>query len=99
MLIVSGGHTDSTEVLDYSTKTSWVQVAVLPSARNSVFAATVGNVFYVTGGSRHQSGPIVSYDPESDRWRDEGTMMMGQRWYHGGTPVPLDAMKSFCPEL
>ena len=110
MLIVAGGISiawpgnevlDSTEILDYSTKTSWVQVAVLPSARGNVFAATVGNIFYVTGGNQADiitSGPIVSYDPESDSWRDEGTMTMG-RFYHSGTPVSLDAMKIFCPEL
>ena len=95
----------STEVLDYSSKSAWVPVAAMPSARQDFYAFTVGNVFYVTGGLedrstywRHWSKSIVSYNPDSDTWKDVGNMTR-ERLYHGGTPVPLDAMKSFCPEL
>ena len=107
MLIVAGGDgsgiLDSTEVLDYSSKTAWVQVAALPSARYDVHGVTVGDVFYVTGGtsyidSIHPRKSIVSYDPESDSWQEAGTMIMN-RASHGATAVPLDAMKIFCPEL
>ena len=101
MLIVAGGDgrdiLDSTEVLDYSVKTAWVQVAALPSPRHVVYGATIGNVFYITGGTPTKTS-VVSYDPESDSWQEAGTLSL-PRAHHGATAVPLDAMKTFCPEL
>ena len=107
MLIVAGGDgsgiLDSTEVLDYSSKTAWVQVAALPSPRHVVYGVTIGNVFYITGGHLHSvttvtTTSVVSYDPKSDSWQEAGTLSL-PRAHHGTTAVPLDAMKTFCPEL
>ena len=101
MLIVAGGDgsgiLDSTEVLDYSSKTAWVQVAALPSPRHVVYGVTIANVFYITGGTPTKTS-VVSYDPESDSWQEAG--ITPTSWTsHAGTAVPLDAMKIFCPEL
>jgi len=74
-IYVFGGHDGATpintaEVYDPGTDT-WATLAVLPTARNWVRAATVGSAIYVIGGT--DTGGLAQnlvdiYDPATDTW-------------------------------
>lgn len=70
----SSGHLDTTETLDLSSNAAkWIlRKGKLPSSRYGAHGATLGNVFYVFGGSNSSS--ILAWTDATEDWTQAGSM-------------------------
>jgi hypothetical protein len=103
--IVAGGVgssiLDSTETLDLSNAGAhWVlRAGLLPSPRRGLRGATLGNVFYVSGGVDGSTGKdldaVLGWTEASNEWTPAGTMATARR-YHAVAAVPSTALAEWC---
>ena len=72
-----------------------VEGGELPSARNALRAAMVGDVLHVTGGSDgNRLTSILAWDPDTESWQDAGELNVA-RVYHGVVAIDDNIIK--CP--
>ena len=65
-----------------------VEGGELPSPRNYLRAAMVGDVLHVTGGSDgYALTSILAWDPVAESWQDAGELNVA-RYYHAAVAVP-----------
>ena len=104
ILLVTGGFSngplDTTEVFPYTGPGagSWREAGRLPSPREGLRAAKVGDLLHVTGGYDPDSGDmdeILAWDSVSDTWSVAGHMETG-RENHGVTEVSLAVVADYC---
>ena len=75
----------------------WREVAggELPSAREGLRAAMVGDVLHVTGGAYGNAlTSILAWDPDTESWQDAGRLNVA-RMYHAAVAVPFSIIQ--CP--
>ena len=76
----------------------WREVAggELPSARNGLRAAMVGDVLHVTGGwdGNNELTSILAWNPDTESWQDAGELNVA-RDRHAAVAVPDSIVK--CP--
>ena len=75
-----------------------VETGKLPTPRNSMRAATVDNIIFVTGGwDDAVSGltAILSWDPSTESWQEAGNLKVG-RDRHAAVAVPSSIIESEC---
>jgi N-acetylneuraminic acid mutarotase len=66
-----GATVDSAAPIDQTASGTWIARAPMPTARQEVAVATLGNEIYVVGGFGANSEPVATvevYDVASDRW-------------------------------
>jgi hypothetical protein len=101
--IVAGGeyfgYLDSTETLDLSTQgAQWIlRAGRLPSGRDGLRGATLGNTFYVSGGNDGSStlDTVLGWTEANDEWTQAGTMATA-RYFHAVAAVPSTAVAEWC---
>ena len=74
-----GGRANATEIYDPQSD-QWVFGADLPTGTDHAWAAALGGLLYVGGGS---SNRVFSYEPAADAW----TEVAPSAFVHGGTPA------------
>ncbi len=82
---------DTAEAYDMASDT-WTTLTPMPTARNSAFAAAVGNFIVVAGGFNGSStvNTIEIYDTVSDTWETCSTSMSSS--FSAGTAAALDGV-------
>merc|ERR1711988_132841 len=106
-LLVTGGNDgshdiSSTEIFTFDME-DWRYAASLPSPRDGLSGAEIGNAIFVFGGKYCTGGvfsyecsdldDILQYNMTSDTWRPAGKMKT-PRYYHSVAPV--DDISQFC---
>ena len=72
-----------------------VEGGELPSPRNYLRAAMVGDVLHVTGGyGGSYLTSILAWDPDTEAWQDAGRLDVG-RYSHAAVAVPDSIIQ--CP--
>jgi len=74
----AAGYLDSTELMvDFK---PWRPAANLPSPRDGLRAASLDNKVFLFGGNSHSDlDSILSYEPDTDTWKEAGTMNVPRR--------------------
>ena len=92
----------STELLDYSAPAGeWRKAGQLPSPRQGLRAARLGQVVHLTGGSDDVDSyldSILSWSPDTESWSQAGVLTAAREW-HGVTKVSLAAVEDYCVVL
>ena len=103
ILLVTGGFSngplDTTEVFPYTGPGagSWREAGRLPSPREGLRAAKVGDLLLVSGGGDPSinTDEILSWDSVSETWSVAGHMKTA-RDLHGVTEVSLAVVADYC---
>ena len=67
---------------------SWRETDNLPSPTDSLRAAVVNNILYVTGGYNGDPlSTILSWNPSEESWTEVGNLKVA-RYYHAVVAVP-----------
>ena len=77
-----------------------VETGQLPSKRGYLRATVVGNILFVTGGSRIGCDkddldcypPVLSWDPVAETWQEVGELAV-QRYNHAAIAVPKSVVE------